>query len=67
MLRSILGILMFAMIAVQGVSSQNVSTVQCGSILEGEFSRNAQRDEYNINLHAGDVLHVQGMPFGQML
>lgn len=47
------------------VSAQ--SNVQCGSIVEGEFTEGSKRQDYFINLAPGDKLKVDGTSVGDYL
>jgi hypothetical protein len=47
------------------VAAQN--TIQCGSIVEGEFSEDRQAHEYTLALAPGDVLRVSGDRVGEYL
>lgn len=60
----VLFILLFLILA-KYVSAKDV--VQCGSIIEGEFTENRQVDEYTIDLSPGDVLRVSGDRVGAYL
>lgn len=47
--------------------SQSATPINCGDIVESEFTDNAQRHDYEIVLEGGDSLNVSVIPLGETL
>ena len=59
----LLGLFMFMPVVI----GQNEIEVQCGDIIENEFSRDEDLQEYSIDLEAGTNLIVNGTIIGNTL
>lgn len=49
------------------ISAQSATSVKCGDIIEDEFVNNAERNDYDISLNAGDTMEISGVPLGETL
>jgi hypothetical protein len=52
---------------VSGVPLQAQNALQCGDIIENEFTRNREVQQFKIELAAGDKLKIEGKPIGDTL
>lgn len=62
---SVLIIILFVMVS--SVSAQGAISVECGTILDDEFTEIKEQNLYTIDLEAGTQLNVTGVPLGDTL
>ncbi len=51
----------------QNAVAQSATRLECGAIIESEFTDNLETDEYVIALSPGDTLTISGRPLGDLL
>ncbi len=57
----------FVLLGVRSVQAQAPTRVECGTVIDGQFTDNMQFQDYSIDMNPGDKLQVSGSPLGDNL